>query len=498
MARVSFSQILTAWLSGMSLWAAGAGIVADLLIILSAGWIMPAGDRHRLRLALMLLGLHVAVLLPAPLLAAEASRWFRLVALFLLLSSFARAGFLLIMDGVVQRRLGSSVPQIFRDLLQVTLFAFAGLATLAQAGVDLSSLLATSALITAVVGLSLQETLGNTIAGVAMQAQPPFAVGDWIELDGGRIGQVTYVGWRSITLWTSDDTEITVPNGMLAKGAILNYSRPAGVTRRIVNVVAPYSEPPHHVEAVLLDAITAVPGVLANPAPQVVTGGFGASGIEYQVRFFITEFRIRDPIDSLVRDRIWYAFRREGITMPYPTQNIYWHQAAERDPHADEEPVHDRMVTLGRVDFLAALPEQSLRDLALSARRKPYGAGELIIEQGDLGEEFYVIRRGEVAVLSGDRQLARLSEGQFFGEMSLMTGAPRSATIRAIGPCEMVVINKPSMQEVLESHPELVLRITAALESRAPLPGEVAGPGGQGAVTLRPLIHRIRDFFKLA
>ena len=495
---VSFSHLLTVWLSRMSLWAAGAAVVADLLVILAAGWILPSGDRHRVRLALVLLGLHVAVLLPAPLLNVEMSRWFRLVALFLLLSSFARAGFLLTMDGIVQRRLGRSVPQIFRDLLQVTLFAFAALATLAQAGVDLSSLLATSALITAVIGLSLQETLGNTIAGVAMQAQPPFAVGDWVELDGGRVGQVTSVGWRSITLWTSDDTEITVPNGMLAKGMILNYSRPSMVTRRIVTLVAPYSEPPHHVEAALLDAITAVPGVLSQPPPQVVTGAFVASGIEYQLRFFITDFRLRDPIDSLVRDRIWYAFRRERITMPYPTQNIQWHQASERDPHTDEDRVSDRMVTLGRVDFLGALPEQSLRDLALSARRKLYGSGEIIIEQGDLGEEFYVISRGEVAVYSGDRELARLSEGQFFGEMSLMTGAPRSATIRAVGPCEMVVINKPSMQEVLESHPELIPRITAALEARAPSPAEVAGSGGPGTVTMRPLIHRIRDFFKLA
>ncbi len=499
---MAFSQLLNLWLSGMSLWAASAGIAADLLVILAAALVVPPESRRRIRLALALLSLHVLVLIPAPLMDAAASRWVRLLALFLLLASFARAGFLLLMDGVVGRRLAqtsrSHVPQIFRDLLQVTLFVFAGLATLAQGGVDLSSLLATSALITAVVGLSLQETLGNTIAGLAMQAQPPFGVGDWIELDGGRIGQVTSVGWRSITLWTNDETEVSVPNGLLAKSAVLNYSRPTGVIRRTVRVSAPYAEPPHHVEAVLLDAIAGVPGVLASPAPSVVTGLFGESGIEYQLRFFITEFRTRDPIDSLVRDRIWYAFRRENITIPYPSQDLYLHSAPTRTVDA-EDPVNDRMLSLGRVDFLAALPEQALRDLALSARRKPYGTGEVIIEQGEAGEEFFVIRRGEVAVLSGDREVARLGEGQFFGEMSLMTGAPRSATIRAVVPCELVVIAKPSMQEVLASHPDLVARMTAILEARTnalnDTPGRSLTPDGG---TQRPLIHRIRDFFKLA
>ncbi len=497
---MSLSTLLTQWVSGMSWWAAGAGIVVDLVIIGVAAVLVPHTEKRNLRLALGLLGLHVALLLPLPLLSASAQNVLRLSALFMLLASLARASFLLLMDGVIERRLKRDVPQIFRDLLQVMLFVFAGLATLSSGGVDLSSLLATSAVITAVIGLSLQETLGNTIAGLAMQAQPPFVVGDWVELEGGKIGQVTSVGWRAITLLTTDDVEINLPNGILAKGAVMNYSRPTLVVRRAVKVSAPYSELPHHVESVLLDAIVGVPGVLAAPAPHVITGNFGESGIEYQLRFFITDFRNRDGIDSLVRDRIWYAFRRECITIPYPTHELFIHHAGEPKQRQEaEDRLQDRLVALGRVDFLAELPEDALRDLALAARRKPYASGELILEQGESGDEFFVIRKGKVAVLSGTREIATLEAGQFFGEMSLMTGAPRSATVRADGPCELVVIHKPSMKEVLETHPQVVDRMTAVLEARAHTLHDVEeaaaaeGVGGQ-----RALVSRIRDFFKLA
>ncbi len=499
---MSFSDLLAQWVSGTSLWDAGAGVVVDLALIAVAYAFIPPRERHRLRLAGGLLLLHVAVLIPAPFLGDPSQRWTRLVALFLLLASLSRAGFLLVVDGVVERRLGRDVPQIFRDLVQVTLFIFAGLVTLGEGGVDLSSLLATSALITAVIGLSLQETLGNTIAGLAMQAQPPFAVGDWIEMEGGRIGQVTSVGWRSITIWTNDEVEVSVPNGMLAKGAVINYSRPSTVIRRTVKVAAPYSEPPHHVEAVLLDAIAGVPGVLTTPGPSVVTGLFGESGIEYQLRFYITDFRIRDPIDSLVRDRLWYAFRRESIKIPYPSQDLYIHPVHDPRVQEDaEERVSERITALSHVDFLADLPGDALRDLALGARRKPYGVGETILEQGATGDEFFVIRRGEVAVLVGGNEVARLPTGAFFGEMSLMTGAPRSATIRAVTPCELVVVNKPSMQEVLETYPLVVERITAVLAARAVSLNEAsirAGGTADPASTQPALVRRIRDFFKLA
>lgn len=496
-----FADLLAQWVSGMSLVGAGLAVGMDLAVIGVARALMPASERRRLRLALGLLLAHVVVLAPVPFLVGDAQRIARLAALFLLLSSMGRAGFLLVLDGIVEPRLGRNVPQIFRDLLQVTLFAFAGLATLAEGGVDLSSLLATSALITAVVGLSLQETLGNTIAGLAMQAQPPFAVGDWIEIDGGRIGQVTSVGWRSITIWTNDDIEISVPNGLLAKGAVLNYSRPSPAVRRTIRVSAPYTEPPHHVEAVLLDAIVGVPGVLLTPPPQVFTSTFGDSGIEYQLRYFINEFRLRDPIDSLVRDRAWYAFRRENIKIPYPSRDVYVHTASDgRGSEDAEERVAERVAALSHVDFLADLPGDALRDLALGARRKPYAAGELILEQGESGDEFFVIRRGEVAVIVGGHEVVRLPEGGFFGEMSLMTGAPRSATIRAVTPCELVVVNKPSMQEVLQTYPVVVERITAVLARRTTSLQDAAARSGEpsGAPIGQPaLVRRIRDFFKL-
>lgn len=498
---MNLDELHAHWVERISGWSDGAGLLVAVVLIAAAAVALPRGERHRVRLAIALAAGHAIALVVRPLLADAALPGLRLIAVFLLLASIARAGFLLLMDGVVTRRLGRAVPQIFRDLLQVTLFVLAGLTTLSIGGVDLSSLLATSALITAVVGLSLQETLGNTIAGVAMQAQPPFEVGDWIELDGGRVGRVTSVGWRAITLHTNDDVEVSLPNAMLAKAAITNYSRPSPAVRRVMRISAPYSEPPHHVEAVLLDAIAGIPGVLAEPMPTVVTAGFGDSGMEYQLRYFIDDFLMRDTTDGLVRDRVWYAFRRTHITVPYPTQTLLVHaQGSEQFERESEGRLMERVSALARVDFLAELPPPALRELALGARRKPYAAGEPIIEAGQPGDEFYILRRGEVAVLSGERELARLGPGQFFGEMSLLTGAPRSATVRTLTPCELIVIHKPSMQEVLETYPAVVDRITSVLETRVDALNRAAPePSPSDATAARgPLVDRIREFFKLA
>lgn len=498
---MNLHRITEQWLRGLSDWSDGAGVLVAALVIAAAAIALPRGERHKLRLAMALAAGHAGALLMRPFVSHGARSSLFLVATFLLLASLARAGFLFVMDGIVTRRLGRAVPQIFRDLLQVTLYVLAGLTTLSTGGVDLSSLLATSALITAVVGLSLQETLGNTLAGVAMQAQPPFQLGDWIEFDGGRIGQVTSVGWRAITLRTNDDVEVSVPNAMLAKAAVTNYSRPTPAVRRTLRLSAPHSEPPHHVEAVLLDAIAGVPGVLSSPPASVVTAGFGDSGMEYQVRYFIDDFQARDTTDSMVRDRIWYAFRRTRIPIPYPTQTLYIHeQTAAQLERESEGRLLERVDALSRVDFLAELPPAALRDLAMGARRKPYAAGELVIEAGQPGNEFYIVRRGEVAVYAGDREIARLGPGQFFGEMSLLTGAPRAATVRTRAPSELIVIHKPSMQEVLESYPAVVERITSVLEARADTLHRTEHPALviDAEAHRGPLVERIREFFKLA
>src|SRR6185369_7136693 len=147
------------------------------------------------------------------------------------------------------------------DLTQAVVYVIVVLLTLRLMGVEPTSLLTTSALLTAVIGLALQDTLGNLVSGLALQMQRPFEVGDWIQFDQDprQVGQVTEVNWRATTLMTSDLVEVIVPNAFLAKAQIRNYSRPSTVSRRSVSVQGPYDESPHRVQDAIARALKGTP-----------------------------------------------------------------------------------------------------------------------------------------------------------------------------------------------------------------------------------------------
>src|SRR5262249_19609877 len=156
-------------------------------------------------------------------------------------------------------------------------------------------------------------------------------VGDWIQFDAElkHIGRVVEINWRATKLVTLDEVEISVPNATLAKAPITNFTQPTPVARRSVYVFAPYSVPPLQVHRIILDAIRDAPGLVAEPAPSVVTNQFGEYGIEYWVRYYTDQFDKRDRVDGGVRDRIWYALRRADVEIPYPHRTIEIHEVTE-------------------------------------------------------------------------------------------------------------------------------------------------------------------------
>ena len=398
----------------------------------------------------------------------------RLTAVFFLGLSIARSLYLVLLHSVITRALGGDVPRIVRDLVQAILYAGVAFNTLRAAGVELGSLLTTSALLTAVIGLSVQDTLGNLFSGLAIQAQRPFRVGDWIQYDDdvARIGRVVEMNWRTTTVVTLDEVEITVPNSTLAKSALRNFSRPTKVARRHAFVEAPYSESPEHVMPELLESLRGLSGVLRDPAPTVIVLDFNERGVRYEVRYYIDDFENRETIAGAVRERLWYALQRVGIEIPVPQRQVRLYDLTEeRLEHEAEAAVRKRERALGGVDFLTVLPEQARHELAQHTHVRMYAPGEAIIEQGAEGEEFFVIERGEtvVEVSTGSQrqEVARLRRGQFFGEMSLMTGERRTASVRAATETVVLVIGKEALSAVLEKEPDLAEKISDVLAHRS-------------------------------
>jgi small-conductance mechanosensitive channel/CRP-like cAMP-binding protein len=439
----------------------------------------------------------------------EAAEALRLIGVFLLLSSIGRSLFLLTTQTVF-RASADRLPKIFLDVVHGLVYVVALMFTLREAGVTPGSLLTGSAVLTGIIGLSMKDTLGNIFAGLAIQAQRPFEVGDWIQFDTdpSHIGKVSEINWRAATVVTLDQVEVVIPNARLADNIIVNFTRPRRYARRSIYFLCPYDVPPQRVHAIVLQAVAGAWGVLDDPPPSIVTLGFESDGLKYWVRFFTVELDRRDGVDGNVRDRIWYALARHGIHIPFPQRTVHMHDPAGESQSLREQSERERRLeTLCCVDFFTPLGEEALARLAAMARTRLYAADEAIIRQGDPGQELFVIQRGEVAV-SLERpgesavELARLGPRHFFGEMSLLTGEPRTATARATRETELVVVDKAAMAQVLANHPELCERISHVVASRrADLQSKrelaTAPADGDGQEWGTRLLRRIREFFNI-
>jgi len=502
--------LLTAALGSDVAGAEAIGVLVALVLMGAVHLALPA--RGLIRQPLGLLAAHLVVFgvdRLAPL-GPGAQRVLGPLALLLLLTSIARSGVLMVLDVLVGPRLGRPLPRILRDILQGLVYVGIVLVALRAAGVEPTSLLTTSALLTAVIGLSLQETLGNMFAGLAIQVQAPFEVGDWIQFDAEpkHIGRVLEVNWRATKVLTLDEVEVVVPNGALAKVPITNFTKPTPVSRRSVFVAAPYSVPPLEVQRIILAAIGDAPGVVREPAPSVVTNQFGEYGIEYWVRYYTDQFDKRDGVDGGVRDRIWYALRRAEVEIPYPHRTIEIHQVTAESSAAESRRAQsDRDQALRCVDIFRVLSDAERAHLAELAVHRLYAPGEVIVRQGEETSQLYIIEQGEVAVTlqhpgaPAPVEVARLGAGKFFGEMALVTGDRRQATVRAATACQLLEVGREAVQRIMDQAPDLAERISdVLLQRQAELEQQASARTTEDDGDLRShqdLVKRIRKFFTM-
>jgi CRP-like cAMP-binding protein len=268
-----------------------------------------------------------------------------------------------------------------------------------------------------------------------------------------------------------------------------------------------YSHPPAEVKAVLAAAVADAEGVSASPPVQVLVSSFADSAVEYDVRFFTRDFANVAAVRDAALSRAWYALGRAGLAIPFPQREVALRQVAESHDEARlERRRSDSFDALRSVETFRALSDEQVRGLALDARLERYTAGETLVRQGDDGRSLFVVRSGAVRVERVDeggpsRELARLGVGSFFGEMSLLTGEPRSASIVALGEVEVVVVGKEAFSTLLHDDGHLAKALSEALEVRSQdlaRAAAVAGPLGPLPVTdSGTFFLRIQRFFGL-
>ncbi len=478
-----------------------AAVVAVLLFLVTA----PRGRRWLARGSVILLALCplpalVALLFPS---ASGADSFALQTVRFLMLASLLQSLLLLfVVSG--WERIGRPLPRIFLDVLRIGLTGIALITAVWEAGAGAGDLFAGSAVLTAVLGFALRDTLGNIFAGLAIHAEHPFEVDDWIQYDDNpaHVGKVVEINWRATKVITLDLAYVIIPNGQLAQASIRNFTKPEPWSRRSLFITAPYEVPPQRVQTIMLEAVRGSFGVLDEPAPSVVTNAFTDRGIEYWVRVFTTEFGRRDRVDGMARDRIFYALARHGIQLPVATHQVRLTQLPRRPERPRETIVAERAARLEAAGILGVLKPEQLQSLASEHDERTYAAHEPIVRQGEAGRSMFIITAGRVAVTvrttTGQVVTIReLSIGDYFGELSLLTGSPRSATVTAETETRVLEVGCEAFQKILQEQPELVDRLGSEMEQRL-LEREkaVAGAEQTSADGGRPdLLTAIREFF---
>ncbi len=390
-------------------------------------------------------------------------------------------------------------PRLLIDLTGVVVGVVAVLSAMQFVyAVQVPGLLAGSGVAALVLGLGMQDQLKNMFAGLALYFEKPFKVGDWLLIDGIH-ARVVEISWRSTRLLTTAEVQIEMDNGALLNQTIYNFQRPTPEHSVSTIIGLHYDAPPAKVIEVLRAAAASVPGVLPERPPVVYLKNFGDSAIEYEICVRIVDHAIMNRVLSDVRAHCWYAVKRAGIEIPYPQMVL--HRAAPADPGTGARQAAAAMLRAHKI--FGCLTAEQCAALVQASPVVQFANHERIISQGVAGDSLFVLVRGAVDVrITRDgqaRSVAKLGAGDCVGEMSLLTGDPRSATVVAEGEVEAVEIGKTVFGAFVRSNPVVLEQLSELLAQRQMANAKQAS---EGAATTHEqvrngMLRRLRSFFAL-
>ena len=364
-----------------------------------------------------------------------------------------------------RKRKGYEAPSLVRDIFSIVVYTIliAFILKKSYQNLSLTALLPTSALLGVILGLALQDTLGNLFAGISLHADKPFQAGDVITV-GTWTGVVESVTWRAVKIRTFSNHIVLFSNSSLGKESIEVCPR-NNANARLVFFEAEYSDSPAKVIHVVREAVREAENVLRYMTPVVRIRNLGNFGVEYEVKYWLQDYARHNDTDALIRQRIWYAFRRAGLTFAYPVE-----VQIERKPTTFARDFDHITERLSAVDIFSPLSAEELKALAESTTSRVFAPGETILRAGDSGSSMFVVHEGSVEVQveqNGQmRTVNTLRDGNFFGEMALFTGEPRTANVVAAEETEVLEISHAAMKQIFDTNPDLVESLGHVISER--------------------------------
>jgi len=361
-------------------------------------------------------------------------------------------------------------PRLIKDILVIILYII-GILLIAKyyLNIQLTVFLASSAVLTVVVGFALQDILGDLFAGITLNLEESLNIGDWIRI-GEHEGKIEQFRWRSIKIRTTDNVLVLIPNRIASKEEVRSYGGSRQPFALRLRIGVSYKNSPDFVISTISDVLNTIPAILTKPKPIVMVHSFDDFAIIYEIKFWVTDFSIKEPVKSEIQRKTWYVFKRNDIQIPFPIRDIYIKDIKkEKIPGSPQWADMDKeqiIAVLQKNEVLNTISQNQLGILAEDIEINLYGIGEMLIKEGEEGHYFYHFLEGEAEVIKNDRIIIRLHANDYVGEMSLFTGEKTTADVRITRESRVLRISSGRFRETVRLNEKMARKLSEVIAQR--------------------------------
>lgn len=365
-------------------------------------------------------------------------------------------------------RRSAKIPQLFLDIFRIFMVLLGAAIVLSFVwGVELNNLITTLGLGSFVIGLALQDTLGNLFSGIALVYERPFKVGDWIKVEED-FGEVIEMNWRAVRIRTREGELVVIPHLMIGQGVIINYSKPNRIHVIKVNVKFSYKDPPNKIKKALMETCMHTPGIIPIPEPEVKTQEYGDSSIVYEVEFAIEDFAFHEEITDEFMTRVWYTAQRYRLTIPFPQMTLH---NAETKPSVTDDVSDMLAASIAKLPQYLPITPTNAKELFDGSTVDFFGKGEFILRQSEKVSSLYVLLEGEVGLYVNGKEgkeilIAAIHEGDFFGEVAMLSSRRNSMSAYAETDIKVLTISPAEVMDMVARNPKLANLLDEVMDQR--------------------------------